>query len=64
MAKLRVAFDFEEKDNLLTYFASKAQIAEDCPSQLSFFYNIQLDSNAKSPVEVGSDSDNGELMYL
>ena len=41
--KSRIVIDFEEKDNLLNYFATKAKIEIDCSENLSFFYNIQWD---------------------
>jgi hypothetical protein len=41
--KSRIVIDFEEKDNLLNYFSTKAKIEIDCPENLSFFYNIQWD---------------------
>jgi hypothetical protein len=35
--------DFNEKDGILSYFSNKYEISEDCPKELSFFYNIQIE---------------------
>lgn len=40
-SKLRISVDFNEKDGILSYFNGKNNITEDCPVELSFFYDVQ-----------------------
>jgi hypothetical protein len=53
--KYLIVWDFTEKDDLIAYFAAKAGIAEDCPSYLSFYYNIQDDPATTQPKHVDED---------
>lgn len=55
LAKYLIGWDFSEKDDLIAYFASKAEITEDCPPQLSFFYNLQDDPDAIVPKLLTGD---------
>ena len=55
-SKNKISFDFQEKDGMLTYFSNKYNITPDCPSDLSFFYNIQLeDADPNFPKEKDDD---------
>lgn len=49
MSKYRIFLEFQEKDNLVAYFASKAEILLDCPPSMCFFYNLQKDPLIEIP---------------
>lgn len=49
VGQYKVQIDFQEKDNLLAYFASKAEIPENCPYSLEFYFNNQNNPEANFP---------------
>lgn len=61
MVKYLLPMQFEERDNLLAYFASKAEIEHNCPKPLDFFFSIQHNEGAEIPkITLETDSDHSE----
>ncbi len=56
--KHKISMDFEEKDGLLTYFAGKYAISEDCPPEFKFYYNIQIEN--QEPVWMKEEGEEEE----
>jgi hypothetical protein len=56
LGKYLLQWDFTEKDDLVAYFAGKADVDEDCPAELAFFYNLQWD-RAGAPAKAGMEDE-------
>ena len=62
LSKYFIPYEFDEKDKLLTYFASKAGVPDKLEN-LDFYYNLQHDPLADAPkivAEMESDDEEGE----
>ena len=63
LTKYFITYEFDEKDKLLTYFASKAGVPDKLEKSLDFYYNLQQNPLADVPkmvAETESDDEEGE----
>ncbi len=49
--------NYSEKDDLITYFAKKAEIAPDCPPKMKFYFEPTDNSYSEPPKSIEDESD-------